>query len=157
MIRMISTALSPPYTAKLKMSSGLTPQYVHAAATATARPTGREIFEPMLNPAIMTMTTRMGEAAMSTCTLHVLYDRQISVSCRFQDRPHVLVDHLGGQGDGHVQSLIIGSSLLMIGFQILVLGFLGDVISFNRRLIEETLYRLKKIELDKLPSDREKQ
>ncbi len=53
-----------------------------------------------------------------------------------------------GQGDGHIQSLIIGSVLLMIGFQILVLGFLGDVISFNRRLIEDTLNRVKKIEID---------
>ena len=55
-----------------------------------------------------------------------------------------------GQGDGHIQSLIIGSVLLMIGFQVLVLGFLGDVISFNRRLIEDTLNRVKKIEIDYL-------
>jgi len=66
-----------------------------------------------------------------------------------------------GQGDGHVQSLIIGSVLLMIGFQILVLGFLGDVISFNRRLIEDTLNRVKKIEIDysskgKLPGNESK-
>jgi glycosyltransferase involved in cell wall biosynthesis len=53
-----------------------------------------------------------------------------------------------GQGDGHIQSLIMGSSLLMIGFQVLVVGFLGDVISFNRRLIEDTLNRVKKIEID---------
>ncbi len=55
-----------------------------------------------------------------------------------------------GLGDGHIQSLILGSSLLVIGFQVLVLGFLGDVISFNRRLIEDTLNRVKKIEIDYL-------
>ncbi len=58
--------------------------------------------------------------------------------------------YLQGQGDGHIQSLIIGSVLLMIGFQVLVMGFLGDVISFNRRLIEDTLNRIKKIEIDYL-------
>ncbi len=56
--------------------------------------------------------------------------------------------YIQGMGDGHVQSLIIGSVLLMIGFQVLVMGFLGDVISFNRRLIEEVLVRVKKIEID---------
>lgn len=58
--------------------------------------------------------------------------------------------YMKGQGDGHIQSLIIGSVLLMIGFQVLVVGFLGDVVSFNRRLIEEVLYRVKKIEIDYL-------
>ncbi len=56
--------------------------------------------------------------------------------------------YLLGLGDGHVQSLILGGALLMIGFQVLVMGFLGDVISFNRRLIEEILFRVKKIEID---------
>ena len=65
-----------------------------------------------------------------------------------------LVFFLKGQGDGHIQSLILGSVLLMIGFQVLVMGFLGDVISFNRRLLEEVLVRVKKIDIDYL--DREK-
>lgn len=68
-----------------------------------------------------------------------------------------MVRYLGffmkGQGDGHIQSLILGSVLLMIGFQVLVMGFLGDVISFNRRLIEEILYRVKKIDFDYLDKD----
>jgi len=61
--------------------------------------------------------------------------------------------YLQGQGDGHIQSLIIGGALLMIGFQILAIGFLGDVISFNRRLIEEVLVRVKRIEIDYLGKD----
>ncbi len=44
----------------------------------------------------------------------------------------------------------------MIGFQVLVVGFLGDVVSFNRRLIEEILYRVKKIEIDYHESNTEK-
>ncbi len=61
--------------------------------------------------------------------------------------------YMKGQGDGHIQSLIIGSVLLMIGFQVIVVGFLGDVISFNRRLIEDVLYRVKKIEIDYLEDE----
>lgn len=63
--------------------------------------------------------------------------------------------YLDGETEGHIQSLIFGSSLLMIGFQILVLGFLGDVISFNRRLIEEVLFRVKKIEIDYLGKEKD--
>jgi glycosyltransferase involved in cell wall biosynthesis len=52
-----------------------------------------------------------------------------------------------GKGDGHIQSLVIAAVLLLIGIQLWVLGLLGDVISFNRKLIEETLLRVRRIEL----------
>ena len=50
-------------------------------------------------------------------------------------------------GQGHVQSLILAAILFLVGFQVLVLGLIGDVISFNRKLIEETLLRVRQIEL----------
>jgi glycosyltransferase involved in cell wall biosynthesis len=52
-----------------------------------------------------------------------------------------------GQGGGHIQSLVLAAVLLLIGIQLWVLGLLGDVISFNRKLIEETLIRVRRIEL----------
>ncbi len=45
---------------------------------------------------------------------------------------------------GHVQSLIIAAMLFIVGGMIVLIGLLGDVISANRKLNEETLYRLKK-------------
>jgi hypothetical protein len=57
-------------------------------------------------------------------------------------------------GAGHVQSLVVSSILIIIGFLLLMLGLIADIISFNRRLIEDVLYRVKKIELD-LKSDHE--
>ncbi len=45
---------------------------------------------------------------------------------------------------GRVQSLVLAAILVVIGFGIILLGFLGDIISANRRLSEEVLYRLKK-------------
>jgi len=53
-----------------------------------------------------------------------------------------------GQGGGHIQSLILAAILFIIGFQVFMIGLLADVISFNRKLIEETLLRVKRIELD---------
>jgi glycosyltransferase involved in cell wall biosynthesis len=49
-----------------------------------------------------------------------------------------------GAGSGHVQSLILSGALLTIGFQMWVVGILADLISINRRLSEEILYRLKR-------------
>jgi glycosyltransferase involved in cell wall biosynthesis len=61
-----------------------------------------------------------------------------------------------GKGDGHIQSLVMATVLLLIGIQLWVLGLLGDVISFNRKLIEEALLRVRRIEMkesDKQDSD----
>jgi len=51
-----------------------------------------------------------------------------------------------GDGDGHIQSLILASILVVLGFQTFLLGLLGDLIAKNRHLSEETNYRLKKNE-----------
>ena len=55
-----------------------------------------------------------------------------------------------GQGSGHIQSLILAAILFIIGFQVFMIGLVADVISFNRKLVEETLLRVKRIELDYL-------
>ena len=47
----------------------------------------------------------------------------------------------------YVQSLIIGSVCLGVGFQILLIGLLADVISANRKLLEDLLYRIRSLEL----------
>ena len=39
--------------------------------------------------------------------------------------------------DGHVQSLILASSLLIIGFQTILIAFVADLLSANRKLMEE--------------------
>ncbi len=52
-----------------------------------------------------------------------------------------------GAGAGHIQSIIFGSMLAFIGIQSLVLGLLSSLIASNRLLLEDTLYRVKRIEL----------
>ena len=55
--------------------------------------------------------------------------------------------YLMGQGQGKVQSIILAAVSFIIGFQMLVVALIADLISANRILIEETLLRVKKIEL----------
>jgi len=50
-----------------------------------------------------------------------------------------------GHGGGHVQSLILAAILFIIGFQVFMIGLVADIISCNRKLIEETLLRVKHI------------
>jgi len=52
------------------------------------------------------------------------------------------------QGDrgGHVQSLILAAVFLIVGFQTMLIGLVADLISVNRRLSEEVLIRIKRLE-----------
>jgi glycosyltransferase involved in cell wall biosynthesis len=59
-----------------------------------------------------------------------------------------------GQGVGHVQSLILGAILIMVGFQVLLIGLLADLIGFNRKILEELLYRTRRLEMNH-PADDE--
>ncbi|WP_028519439.1 glycosyltransferase family 2 protein [Ruminococcus flavefaciens] len=54
-----------------------------------------------------------------------------------------------GDGDGHVQSLILTAILIMMGFQTITLGLLGDTIASNRKLLEDVQYRVRKMECGK--------
>jgi hypothetical protein len=51
-----------------------------------------------------------------------------------------------GGNTGNVQSLILAAVLLMVGFQILLIGLLADLIGFNRKILEEILYRVRRME-----------
>lgn len=45
-------------------------------------------------------------------------------------------------GQGHIQSLILASILIGIGFQTIVVAFVADMLSVNRRLAEDIRYQL---------------
>lgn len=60
-----------------------------------------------------------------------------------------LVYFVSGAGNGHVQSLILASTLMLIGFQTFVIGLLGDIIAANRKILEDVQYRVRKMELSR--------
>lgn len=53
-----------------------------------------------------------------------------------------------GRGGGHIQSLIFSSAMFLLGFLVLIFGLIADLIGNNRKLIERTLYRIKRMELE---------
>ena len=54
--------------------------------------------------------------------------------------------YTSGQRTGHIQSLILAAILIIVGFQVLFIGLLADLLSFNRKILEETVYRVRKLE-----------
>lgn len=61
-----------------------------------------------------------------------------------------------GGGNGHVQSLILAVMLIIIGVQTALLGMQADVISANRKLLEDIQFRIKKLEFGLLEPDGKK-
>ncbi|MCK9615618.1 MAG: glycosyltransferase family 2 protein [Candidatus Omnitrophica bacterium] len=57
-----------------------------------------------------------------------------------------LVAHFTKPQGGHIQSLIVAAIAFIIGTIIIMIGLLGDIISVNRKINEEILYRLRKRE-----------
>jgi glycosyltransferase involved in cell wall biosynthesis len=49
---------------------------------------------------------------------------------------------------GHVQSLILAAVLIILGVQVSLIGLIADLVGVNRQIMEETLYRVRRIELE---------
>ena len=47
----------------------------------------------------------------------------------------------------HIASLIVAAVLMIVGFQIVMIGLVADMISGNRKLLEDLLYRVRVLEL----------
>ncbi|HRZ40852.1 MAG TPA: glycosyltransferase family 2 protein, partial [Candidatus Omnitrophota bacterium] len=60
-----------------------------------------------------------------------------------------LLFYWAGEGGGHIQSLLFASVCVIAGIQLLVIGLVADLISVNRRLLEDVLLRIKRIEMEK--------
>ena len=56
-------------------------------------------------------------------------------------------------GNGHIQSLILAMMLIIIGVQTFLLGLQADVISANRKLLEDIQFIMKKLEFGVLNPD----
>jgi len=52
-----------------------------------------------------------------------------------------------GHRTGHVQSLILAAILIIVGFIVSLIGVVADLLSFNRKLLEELNYRVRRMEI----------
>ena len=59
-----------------------------------------------------------------------------------------MIYYFSGRGSGHTQSLMLACTLLIIGFITFVIGMLADVISANRKILEDTQYHIRKAYYD---------
>jgi glycosyltransferase involved in cell wall biosynthesis len=57
-----------------------------------------------------------------------------------------LYDFVTGSGEGHVQSLILASILLGMGFQTFLIAFVADLLAANRKLLEDVRFKVWKKE-----------
>jgi glycosyltransferase involved in cell wall biosynthesis len=53
-----------------------------------------------------------------------------------------------GEGDGHIQSLILTAILLLVGVQLALFGLLAELIGNNRKMLEDTQWRVRKLEIE---------
>ena len=58
----------------------------------------------------------------------------------------IYLHYILGVGKGNLQSLILMAILVFTGFQLIIIGFLADLISGNKRLLEDSSSRIKSIE-----------
>jgi glycosyltransferase involved in cell wall biosynthesis len=65
------------------------------------------------------------------------------VSLRF------LYYYMTGSGAGKLQSLILSAVLMIVGFQVVLIGLVADLISGSRKVLEDVLYRVRLLELDR--------
>lgn len=61
-----------------------------------------------------------------------------------------LIFYIMGDGDGHIQSLILGGVLTLLGIITFLIAIIADLINFNRQLIEQTLEKVRRMELQML-------
>ena len=54
---------------------------------------------------------------------------------------------LSGSGSGHVQSVILGSTLFIVAVQLAALGVVGDILAGSRILSQRILERVRRVEL----------
>ncbi len=60
-----------------------------------------------------------------------------------------LVFFFMGDAGGHIQSLILASTLLMMGFMTIIIGLQADIIAKNRNILEDIQYHVRRLDYDK--------
>ncbi|MCM1183094.1 MAG: glycosyltransferase family 2 protein [Roseburia sp.] len=57
-------------------------------------------------------------------------------------------------GGGHIQSLILACTLIIIGFLTFMIGLVSDLISSNRRILTDTQYHVRRMEYEAIEKER---
>lgn len=66
----------------------------------------------------------------------------LGIGCRF------LYLIAKGEGYGHIQSLILGCTLIIVGVLTFMIGLVSDLMAANRRILSDTQYHIRRMEYD---------
>ncbi len=66
-----------------------------------------------------------------------------------------LIFFFTGGATGHVQSLILASTLMMLGCMIGIIGLQADIIAANRKILEDVQYHVRKIDYERVKEQEE--
>ena len=67
-----------------------------------------------------------------------------------------LIYFANGAGGGHIQSLILACTLIIIGFLTFMIGLVADVIAANRKILQDVQYHVKRMEYDRIAPEKGK-
>ncbi|MFO7888930.1 MAG: glycosyltransferase family 2 protein [bacterium] len=65
--------------------------------------------------------------------------------------------YITGDSSGHIQSLVLSAVFMIVGFQIFVIGLMAELISTNRKFLEDIIYHIRKINLSMKQKDDKEQ
>ena len=60
---------------------------------------------------------------------------------------------IDGASSGHLQSLVAGSAMMLMGLMLAILGMIGEMLAVNRTMIDECLSKIRKLEAKFLSND----
>lgn len=66
-----------------------------------------------------------------------------------------LIFMIMGESAGHIQSLILASVLLMMGFMTYIIGLQADVIAKNRKILEDVQYQVRRLNYNNVSKEDE--
>ncbi|MBR5408167.1 MAG: glycosyltransferase family 2 protein [Lachnospiraceae bacterium] len=81
----------------------------------------------------------------------------IPFTCGFILAVRFLVYFIKGAGNGHIQSLVFSSTLMLLGFMTFIVGLQADCIANNRKLLEDIQYRVRRIDYKEEEREKEKE
>lgn len=61
-----------------------------------------------------------------------------------------LLNYFQGIGSGHIQSLILACTLIIIGFLTGMIGLVGDIMAANRKILQDVQYHVRRSEYEEI-------
>ena len=108
----------------------------------------RPPFAPYLGPVFVGAAAGLGETIGGLSIYMTGYGGGTAFYKSEHDRIQAVYSKLmwGVEKKGPLTLFILSAVLMIVGFQVFLIGLVADLISFNRKILEEVIYRIRRIE-----------